>query len=135
MISTLSAAGPKTYKFPCRIVLPQLFQGRRKRTRPPLKENRLDNFSGLKESLSRPVADTKPRKSYLPPQSFLCCPPSLFWQRKWSRVVYGFFFPMFALSARNNSLRNMGGHILYAPPPPLKIPFRSSRGGGLEAQQ
>ena len=34
-------------------------QRRKKRTRPPLKENHLGNFSGRKEKLSRPVVDTK----------------------------------------------------------------------------
>ena len=54
------------------------YQRRKKRTRPPPKENLLENFSGLKQKLSRPVVDTKtlqkPGKPYLPPKSFLCCP-------------------------------------------------------------
>ena len=37
-------------------------QRRRKRTQPPPKENLLENFSGLKEKLSRPVVDTKTLK-------------------------------------------------------------------------
>ena len=53
-------------------------QGRRKRTRPPPKEILLENLSGLKEKLSRPVVDaetlSKPGKPYLPPKSFLCGP-------------------------------------------------------------
>ena len=32
---------------------------KKKRTQPPPKENILENFSGLKEKLSRPVVDTK----------------------------------------------------------------------------
>ena len=36
-----------------------LLQRRKKRTQPPPKENLLENFSGLKEKLSRPVVDTK----------------------------------------------------------------------------
>ena len=70
-------------------------QGRRKRTRPPPKEDPWDNFSGLKKTLSRPVVDTttqeKPRKPYLPQRS-LFCGPHFFRQRKvphWSRVMYG----------------------------------------------
>ena len=31
----------------------------KKRTQPPPKEDLLENFSGLKEKLSRPVVDTK----------------------------------------------------------------------------
>ena len=54
------------------------FQRRKKRTRPPPKENHLGNFSGLKAKLSRSVVDTKslwkPGKPYLPPKSFLCGP-------------------------------------------------------------
>ena len=34
-------------------------QRRKKRTQPPPKENLLENFSGRKEKLSRPVVDTK----------------------------------------------------------------------------
>ena len=75
-------------------------QRRKKRTRPPPKENLLENFSGLKEELSRSVVDTntlwKPGKPYLPPKSFLCG-PHFFRQRKvlhWSRAVYAFFFPV-----------------------------------------
>ena len=53
-------------------------QRRKKRTQPPPKENLLENFSGLKEKLSRPVVDTKtlwkPGKPYPPSQSFLCGP-------------------------------------------------------------
>ena len=63
------------------------------------KKDRLENFSSLKEKLSRPVVGTKtllkPGKPYLPPRSFLCG-PHFFRQRKvpnWSRAVYAFFFP------------------------------------------
>ena len=53
-------------------------QRRKKRTQPPPKEILLENFSGLKEKLSRPVVDTKtlqkPGKPYPPPKSFLCGP-------------------------------------------------------------
>ena len=72
---------------------------KKKRTRPPPKEDLLGNYSGLKEKLSRSVVDTKsprkPRKPYLPPKSFLCGPQCLR-QRKvlhWSRLVYAFSFP------------------------------------------
>ena len=40
-----------------------VLQRRKKRTQPPPKENLLENFSGLKEKLSRPVVDTKTYKN------------------------------------------------------------------------
>ena len=82
------------------------YREEKKRTQPPPKENLLENFSGLKEKLSRPVVDTKnllkkkPGKPYPPPKSFLCGPHS-FLQRKvlhWSRAVYAFFFPVLTIT-------------------------------------
>ena len=76
--------------------------GRKKRTRPPPKDNLLGNFFGLKEKLSRPVVDTKtlykPGKPYPPPKSFLCGP--LFFAKKSSALEQGgvcFLFPTVGL--------------------------------------
>ena len=51
----------------------RLQQRSKKRTQPPPKEDLLENFSGLKEKLSRPVGDTKTLQKPDPAQkSFLC---------------------------------------------------------------
>ena len=72
---------------------------KKKRTRPPPKENLLGNFSGLKENfpgrwwIQKPYGN--PVKPYLSPKSCLYG-PIFFRQREvlhWSRVVYAFFFP------------------------------------------
>ena len=75
-------------------------QKKKKRTRPPPKENLLGSFSGLEEKLSRSVVDTKtlskPRKPYLPPKSFLCSAHFLFGKEKSSALEQGgvcFLFP------------------------------------------
>ena len=50
---------------------------KKKRARPPPKENRLEIFSGLKEKLSRPVVDTKTyktKKTISTTEIFLCGP-------------------------------------------------------------
>ena len=79
---------------------------RKKRTQPPPKENHLENFSGLKEKLSRPVVDTnfkpyikKNQENHHIHHRNLSSVDQLFFllQRKvlhWSRAVYGFFIPI-----------------------------------------
>ena len=76
------------------------FAEKKKRTLPPPKENHLENFSGLKEKLSRPAVDTKilfkkPGRPYLLPKSFLCG-PRFFGAKKSSSLEQGsvcFFYP------------------------------------------
>ena len=73
-------------------------QRRRKRARPPPKENLLGNFSGLKEKLSRSVVDTKntmknQEKPSLPPKSFLCGPQYISAKKSSGLEQGGVFFP------------------------------------------
>ena len=70
-----------------------------KSTRPPPKENHLENFPGFKERVSRPMVDTKalqkPGKPYLPPKSFPLRPPFIS-EKKSSSLEQGgvrFLFP------------------------------------------
>ena len=72
-------------------------QGRRKRTLPSPKENPLENLSGLKTDISRPVVDTKPYKnegSHVYHRKSSSVAPFLSKKKvpHWSRVVYGFCF-------------------------------------------
>ena len=89
----------------------RMSQRRKKRTRPPPKENLLGNFSGLKENLSRSVVDTetliKTRQTISTTEIFPLWTP-FFFAKKSSALEQGgvcFLFPSVRRMNANRAIR------------------------------